>query len=590
MKTKNKTKNCIKMGQIIIGILLLFCLLNIVSCSKKVENEYISTKNDIYLEEMENTGNSNSIINDGQVKILYTNDVECALDDNIGYSALAEYKNQMKNSSKYTLLVDSGDFLMGNAISSLSKGKDIISIMNKVGYDFVNIGIHDFNYGIDTLVQRNKELNCKMYSSNFINLQNNVSVFGSYKIFKCGEFKIALIGITSPTALYSSDEKIFQDNEHKNIYSFCEDFSGEKLYANIQITINKAIDDGANKIILVGHCGNLNVDQKYSSKQIIANITNVDAFIDGNSEEEIENEIVKDKNDKDVILTQAGSKLKNIGQLTIYSDGSISTKMIKKVNKSDGTEINEDIRPCEIRKKGFNLLGNYENEDVKNFIDNIIINFKNNSKKSISSSYLSFNYKDDNGKVLIRNKENNLGDLLADSIKSKLNTDIAIIEASSIRNGIEKGNITFESIFSIYPLNNRLYSIEASGQQIKEALENSIKQYPKESGSFLQVSGISFDINSKATKSNASKKTNEINISNIHINGEKIDLEKKYTIGLLNQIITNPYTSYTMFKDCKILKENVCTDADALIEYITENPDLSNYSNPNGSWRININD
>ena len=73
---------------------------------------------------------------DQDIVVLYTNDVHCGVDDNIGYAGLALYKKEMQAQTPYVTLVDAGDAIQGAPIGTLSDGGYIIDIMNQTGYDF----------------------------------------------------------------------------------------------------------------------------------------------------------------------------------------------------------------------------------------------------------------------------------------------------------------------------------------------------------------------------------------------------------------------------------------------------------------------
>lgn len=68
--------------------------------------------------------------------ILYTNDVHCGIEDNLGYTKLAQYKEDLQQNTPYIALVDAGDAIQGSPIGKLSTGEAIINIMNEIGYDF----------------------------------------------------------------------------------------------------------------------------------------------------------------------------------------------------------------------------------------------------------------------------------------------------------------------------------------------------------------------------------------------------------------------------------------------------------------------
>ena len=82
------------------------------------------------------------------IVVLYTNDVHCAVDDNLGYAGLAAYKAEMEAANEHVVLVDCGDAAQGGPIGTLSKGEYLIDIMNAVGYDYATFGNHEFDYGM----------------------------------------------------------------------------------------------------------------------------------------------------------------------------------------------------------------------------------------------------------------------------------------------------------------------------------------------------------------------------------------------------------------------------------------------------------
>ena len=88
---------------------------------------------------------------DEDIVILYTNDVHCGVDDNLGYTGLAAVLDAYEDSGAHVLLVDAGDAVQGDSIGTLSNGEYIIDIMNRLGYDLAVPGNHEFDYGMDNL-------------------------------------------------------------------------------------------------------------------------------------------------------------------------------------------------------------------------------------------------------------------------------------------------------------------------------------------------------------------------------------------------------------------------------------------------------
>ena len=146
-----------------------------------------------------------------------------------------------------------------------------------------------------------------------------------------GDTKVALVGASTPESFTKSTPAYFQDANGNYIYSFCEDESGQKLYDRIQSSVDAARADGANYVILVGHLGENGTTERWSSDSIIKNTNGIDAVIDGHSHETVPSKVVKNKDGKDITLTQTGTKLQDIGKMTIKKDGTITTELISKV-------------------------------------------------------------------------------------------------------------------------------------------------------------------------------------------------------------------------------------------------------------------
>lgn len=90
------------------------------------------------------------------IVILYTNDVHANITGGsskaptLTYEQVAWYRNNLQ--TPYSLLVDAGDAIQGEAISTLTHGEAIVEVMNAAGYDYATFGNHEFDYGMDQLL------------------------------------------------------------------------------------------------------------------------------------------------------------------------------------------------------------------------------------------------------------------------------------------------------------------------------------------------------------------------------------------------------------------------------------------------------
>lgn len=505
--------------------------------------------------------------------ILYTNDVHCGIEDNLGYTKLAQYKEDLQQDTPYITLVDAGDAIQGAPIGKLSTGEAIINIMNEIGYDFAIPGNHEFDYGMDRFLTLNDKLSCGYYSSNLVNTVTGKNLLPAYKIFQFDDKKIALIGVTTPETLNSSTPAYFQDDKGIFIYSFNEDATGKKLYTNIQNTVDTVKKLGVDYVFLVAHLGMSGITPRWSSLAVAQNTQGIDAIIDGHSHEVIPSFIAKNKQGKNVLITQTGTKLQNIGKLTITPQGKISTELINDLTKTN--------------QKTTDLI-NEEKNKYAPLLNQII---------GTNTVKLTTNDPNTNTR-LIRNGETNLGDFVTDAYRIVLNTDVAICNGGAIRNELPMGDFSYNDILTTFPFGNMCVVLEITGQQLLDALEMGASRYPEEFGGFMQISGATYTINSKIPssvitdeKGNFIKVDGAYRVQDVKINGKNLDLNKKYTIGGTSYILKFAGNGMTMFKNSPILQNEELSETDVIIEYIQNylNAIIGNeYANPYGQNRITI--
>lgn len=261
------------------------------------------------------------------------------------YEQVAWYRNNLQ--TPYSLLVDAGDAIQGEAISTLTHGEAIVEVMNAAGYDYATFGNHEFDYGMDQLLDTIVPAAKYQYlTCNFARLDGTaIDGVKPYAIETFGSKKVAVIGISTPESFVKSTPTYFQDKDGNYIYTFAEGNNGQDLYDSVQKTIDAAKKDGADYVVAVAHLGIDESSEPWRSTDVIANTTGLDAVLDGHSHSTIPQEIVKSKDGKDVVLSSTGTKLNNLGKLTISADGKIHSELI-----SD-REIEKDAKTKEVVDK-----------------------------------------------------------------------------------------------------------------------------------------------------------------------------------------------------------------------------------------------
>ena len=494
------------------------------------------------------------------IVILHTDDAHCGVNDNLGYAGVAAYKAEMKKTHNYVALVDCGDAIQGESIGTLSAGAYLVDIMNEVGYDFATFGNHEFDYKLPQLAKLTKQAKYQYLACNFKYIGKGTSDlnYKPYEIVTYGDKKVAFIGIVTPESFTKSTPAYFQDESGNYIYSFSEDETGTALYETVQKTVDEVRAAGADYVIAMGHLGNEGITDRWTSKAVIANTTGIDAVLDGH--DHIAGvQKVANKDGKQIVLTEPGTKFENLGKLTIKTDGTITAELIS---------------PTEFTEKDAGITA---------YITKLTDTFKEYVSKVVAKSSIALPDKDENGNRLVRNHETALGDLCADAFRVMMDADIGIMNGGGIRKPIKAGDITLDNILSVFPWGNLPCKMEVTGQTVLDMLEMGAINYPEESGGFLSVSGLKYTIMAGVPssieltdKGEFSKVAGKYRVTNVQVLNKKtneyepLDLNKTYTLGGIDYTILYCGDGFTMFNDSKVLKAGDAsyTDAQMVVDYI----------------------
>ena len=538
-----------------------------------------------------NAAESGSSQQDGAVTILYTNDVHTYIDNDqeegaenaLTYSKVAAYKNSLGDA----LLVDAGDHIQGTAYGSMDDGATIVELMNAAGYDLATLGNHEFDYGMERALQVIQEADFPYISCNFYHEENGVrgeNVLDSYEVFEVGGVSVAIIGITTPESFTKSTPPYFQDGNGNYIYGIAGGEDGSALYDAVQTAIDAASQE-ADYVIALGHLGDDPSSAPWTSEEVIAHTTGLDAFIDGHSHSTVEMKEVADESGNTVVLTQTGSYLNALGQMTIAADGTITTQLLS------GDELAGITPDAEVLAIESAWIAEIDAElgQVIGRIDDTLDNYAADGTRQV------------------RNQETNTGDFAADALyylfdNMDLDVDVAIMNGGGVRNEAITGDISYLTCKEIHTFGNVACLITDTGQQLLDALEWGAKDAPAESGGFLQVSGLTYTINTAipSTVQQDDKgvwtggPTGEYRVSDVQVLNnqtgayEPLDLDAEYNLAGYNYTLRDLGDGFAMFDGAVNVLDYVMEDYMVLANYVQsfENGLVTGYAAPAG--RITI--
>ena len=405
------------------------------------------------------------------IVILYENDAHCAVE---GYARLAGQRDAERQHTPYVAIVSSGDFAQGNTVGSLTKGEAIVRIMNAVGYDYLTIGNHEFDYTVPQMQHLSEMLTAKTLCCNFSRYeqdnddkdddQDDDDLYPAYEVKDFGGTKVGFIGVATPSTFRSSTPTYFIDDNGNLLYNFHQ----TDTYECVQEAVNDAREEGAEIIIVLSHLGD-DPEVAYS-RGLIAATHGIDVVLDGHAHHVLNERLVNDRGDS-VTLTSTGTKFAYIGRLTIDTDNRVTTELLP---ISDCHRVNQAVQDT--------VLAIQQELEAR-------------VNAPVGTTAFALADRDNQDNRLVRKQETNLGDFMADVARYTTGANIGVCNGGGLRAGLYNETITFGNIVSIWPFNNTMRVVECTGQQLLDAFEVSAANLPRENGDFMHVSGLRYTIN-----------------------------------------------------------------------------------------------
>ena len=269
----------------------------------------------------------------GQVTILFTGNVQNVFEKEeysgqIGYAALAAYRDELEDAGHQVILVDGGNAMALEAAGTVREGRTLAELIGSVGYHVRVVGERELTYGVadfESLTQKMKE--SEFLSCNLVDAEGQ-PVFAAYAVLECGDMKVGFVGITTPHAA---------DTLGDEAYGFCQGSTKEEFYSAVQDAIDAASRAGADYVIAVGDLGTDPTDSPWTCAEVIANSTGLTAFLDAGGSV-LKGQTVTDLDHYEIPVCGTGSEFNYVGRITLdLNDGSVKVELVTELEDENST-------------------------------------------------------------------------------------------------------------------------------------------------------------------------------------------------------------------------------------------------------------
>ena len=248
--------------------------------------------------------------------ILHTNDTHSQVDPLeegkrdatcAGYARRMGFIEQARESDPNLILLDAGDYSQGTPYFNFYHGRIEIDAMNRMGYDAITLGNHEFDNGVDTLAAVLRIAKFPIVCANYdVKGSALEGVVKPYTIITRAHMRIGVFGIgIDPTGLIA--ERNFAPLKYLEPVS------------TAQNVVNKLKnEEKCDLIICLSHQGtDPCTDGKISDMELAQKTRDIDIIIGAHTHKVVDNRYVLDLDGDSVLLTQVGKSGARIGEIKV---------------------------------------------------------------------------------------------------------------------------------------------------------------------------------------------------------------------------------------------------------------------------------
>ena len=441
------------------------------------------------------------------------------------------FDRERKNNPGQTIVVDGGDLIQGSGYAALSEGKVMTDIIREMNYDVIIPGNWEVVYGKENMLEIMRGYDTEVIAQNMYHEQNEEPLFPPYWIKEIQGIKIGFVGLNDPAVPIRQNP----------IFSKGIAFSG------MNEKFKETLDDlkktkGVDVLFLVTHIGVF--------KQLALGNDPMAESVDyilGNDTHERVREPLDGKYAK---VTEPGAFGSFVGKLTLkFKDGKLVGDHYELI------EVDPEVYPADA--------------EIQALVDEAKAPYKENLETIIGYTntplyrYLTV--------------ENPMDNMITDAARWKTGVDISISNGFRFGNPIvpqngEPAPITRANLWNLLPVNEKLKTGKATGQQIKDWLEqemhNAFAQDASDrfGGWLVRFSGMKVKFNSQNPKGER--------IQEILVGGEPIQDDKYYSISACVRP-GDPIDNLCRMANVKDVEVKDYTIHDVVEEYLKENSPVS---------------
>ena len=451
------------------------------------------------------------------IVIYSTNDMHAQIDN---FAKVAAYLESERAKYPHTLILSGGDMFSGNPVvdQHTEKGRPIIELMNRIGYQYAAFGNHEFDYGQENLQRCMNDADFEMLCAN-LEVDSAIARFKQpqpYAQLEIDGVQITILGLIEVSERRTGE---LQPAAHP------ARLQGIHFRNPIECALEyKHLRKECDLFLALTHIGH-NHDTELAHA-----MPELDAIIGGHSHTRIDSTLYING----VLTNQANAYLNYIGKTTLtLANKQVKEKTFELIDVNKLKDESAEVK-----------------EQIKRYYDESPLH------QVLAEATRPFQGK------------HPLGNLMTDALRDIHAFDIAFQNWGGIRiNEHPQGDFTMNDVFRLDPFGNNLMVYDMTPKEIRDLLSNSYQPYSKQID--LIPSGLKYKIHTRDGK------VRRITLTDMQ--NKPLDENRRYKVGMNNYI-----SSSYRFKHSSPGIELLTTTSDALIEYLKRQKTITPHQAPRG--------
>lgn len=353
------------------------------------------------------------------------------------------------------LLIFSGDAFNPSLMSTVTKGLQMVPILNMMAVDVSVFGNHDFDFGVDVLEDLASKNTFPWLMSNVVDNYTDLPLANGKitHVIETGGRKIGFIGLVEDAWI---ETLATVDQEQVTFKDFADE--GRKLARELRA-------DGADVVIALTHM------RWPNDRRLAQEVDEIDIVLGGHDHDygmETVNGLRNGK-PKDKIILKSGTDFRELSALTLTFDEE---------------ELNFEVAKLSVDSSI------PEDEEAKAVVDHFGADLHKKMEEVLGVMDVTL----DGRFASVRTKETNLGNLVCDIMLAATDAELAILNGGTLRSDVlhPPGDFSRGDLTTILPFVDPIVVLQLSAQDVLDSLENAVCKYPTHEGRFAQVAGVRF--------------------------------------------------------------------------------------------------